>query len=90
MSTDWTVKRNYGGETGYLFQVKPTKEKAKERITFLTTEKQKEVIKAYSKKTGIQLSEIIRTALSDYFLKIGFDLPSDQINDPNQLKIFPD
>jgi hypothetical protein len=89
MKTDWTIKRNYGGGTGHLFYQKPQKEKAKERITFLVTEKQKKAIAAFCEKTELQLSEVIRLALSDYFEKVNFhfDDPTDNGN-KDQLKMF--
>lgn len=88
MATDWTVKKNFGG--GPRFHTKPLDEMTRERITFKTNKKQKAVIVSYCEKNDIQLSDFIRTAISEYFNRIGYDLPADQPEDSNQLKIFPD
>lgn len=88
MSTDWIIKKNYGTGEGYLFSSKPIKEQAKERITFLATERQKKLLMSFCEKSGKNLSEVIRESLSQYFKSKKFDIITEKEEDKNQLKIF--
>lgn len=82
----WKVTKNYGD--GLAIYAKSPELCARIRTTFLSTKQQKAMIDGYCQKTGMTLTDLIRTALSEYFDRVGFDLPENSQDDQNQLKMF--
>lgn len=89
MGTNWSVSKNYEKGSRQIHK-KDESEIARQRLVILVTKRQNDVITSYCQKTGMNLGELFRLALSVYFEKVGFDLPDSQPDDPNQLKIFPE
>jgi len=90
MKTDFTVKRNWGVGSNKTFQTKPESEQTTKRITFKTTTRQRAVVDAYCQANGLELSSFMRSCIAEHLERAGFDLPGDQVEDKNQLKLYPD
>jgi len=86
MSIDFTVKKNFG--IGIKLHVKPEEQKAEQRITFKMTKTQRSILYTYCAENDLSVSEVVRTALAEYFNKMGYNPIQDEPQDDRQIKMF--
>jgi len=89
MKTDWTLPANYIKGERNIFK-KPVDQKGTQRLVIVANKHQRKIIDAYCRENGFSYGQLFRLALSEYFERIGYDLPPDQPEDNSQLKIFPE
>lgn len=88
MAINWQIEKNFS--KGVPFHKKNQSVLPEDRLTIIMTKQQKTAVRAYCKSQGLELSAFMRSLIAEYFSKINYDLPGDQAEDKNQLKIFPD
>lgn len=86
MKIDFTVKKNVG--EGIRVHKKPEEQIAQQRITFKMTKKQRSILYTYCKDFDLSVSEVVRTALAEYFTKTGYNPIPDEPQDDRQIKMF--
>jgi len=85
---DWTLEKNTGNKS--RARIKPADKLGINRVVVKMTNDQRKYLGAYCELSGMDMSDVIRTYLKEYFERVDFDYNGGNIVDERQLKIFPE